>query len=364
MKKFRLLCLFTLTGFILAVSVPLQAQTVSLRTLLDRLTETPAFVQRDNDQAALFAAPKFTCKQASSYDRAAVSPTENWFANADTAQFIRQEKNDGRDEWVLIDAEGPGAIVRWWITAPHYKNNFRIYIDGNPEPVITGNIADIVGGEQLTTAPLSSPRAGGRDLYLPIPYAKNIKITCDNLPEQGNLYYQINYLTFEPGTEVESFSLEQLNSCADQLKQVNQILLARTPESGTRFSSLLKQVNQPLSAQTVSAQDQPERTVLPGKTWNCGCMLSGGIQEFCLALKAEDMACATRNTIICLSFDEEETVWCPVSEFFGTGVGVNPYKTWFTEVKPTTDSGFARFTSFWTMPFKKNAKITILNLGK
>ncbi|MBQ7814900.1 MAG: DUF2961 domain-containing protein, partial [Thermoguttaceae bacterium] len=169
---------------------------VSLATLLDEMV----------DRDALTRFPNYTCKQASSYDRAAKSPSENWFANADTAQFIRVEKNGDREEAVLMEAEGPGAVVRWWITAPHYKTTVRIYIDGAAEPVVVGKIDEIIGGETLVGAPLSAERARGRNLYLPIPYAKSVKITCDNMKEQGNLYYQINYRTYPAGTTVESFS--------------------------------------------------------------------------------------------------------------------------------------------------------------
>ena len=95
----------------------LSAQSVSLSSLLDEMT----------DRTSLTKVPNYVCKQASSYDRAAKNPDENWFANNDTAQFVREEKNGDRTEWVLMEAEGPGAITRWWITAPHYKNNIYIY---------------------------------------------------------------------------------------------------------------------------------------------------------------------------------------------------------------------------------------------
>ncbi|MBP5622544.1 MAG: DUF2961 domain-containing protein, partial [Thermoguttaceae bacterium] len=173
------------------------------------------------DRNAITLVPNYVCKQASSYDRAAKSPDENWFANADASQFIRVEQNGDREESVLMEAEGPGAIVRWWITAPHYKNNFYVYIDGATEPTISGNIADVVGGEQLCGAPLSAERARGRNLYLPIPYAKSIKVTCDNMKEQGNLYYQIDYRTYPKDATVESFTKETCLELKDEIAATN-----------------------------------------------------------------------------------------------------------------------------------------------
>ena len=154
-----------------------QAANVSLSSLLDEML--------DRDAVAQFPNPSFTCKQASSYDRASKSPTERWFANGDASQFVRDEMNGDRKEWVLMDEKGPGAIVRWWITAPHYKVNFRIYIDGKEKPEILANIGDLIGGKFLVDAPLSSPRANGRNLYLPIPYAKSIKVTVDDIDRKS-----------------------------------------------------------------------------------------------------------------------------------------------------------------------------------
>ena len=197
------------------VDAKTNAPVVSLATLLDEMV----------DRDALTHFPKYTCKQASSYDRAAKSAEENWFATADTAQFIRVEKNGDREEAGLMAAEGPGAVVRGWITAPRYKTTLRIYIDGAAEPAVVGKIDDVVGGEALVGAPLSAERARGRNLYLPIPYAKSIKITCDNMKEQGNLYYQINYRTYPAGTAVESFSAQDLDAQKDKVAATNDLLL-------------------------------------------------------------------------------------------------------------------------------------------
>ncbi|HBO45056.1 MAG TPA: DUF2961 domain-containing protein, partial [Planctomycetaceae bacterium] len=85
------------------------AADVSLSSLLDEMTDRAAL--------ARFPDPAYTVKQFSSYDPASTAPDKpGWFANNDTSFFVREETNDGRTEWVMMDAEGPGAIVRWWIT--------------------------------------------------------------------------------------------------------------------------------------------------------------------------------------------------------------------------------------------------------
>ena len=47
-----------------------------------------------------------------SYDRSSHNMTDKraWFGNFDQGQFIRQEENGGRPEYVMMDAEGTGAV--------------------------------------------------------------------------------------------------------------------------------------------------------------------------------------------------------------------------------------------------------------
>ena len=98
----RLIKTIALNAILLSACLA-SAQTVSTSSLLDEMLDRNAVTQ----------VPNYVCRQASSYDRAAKSPDENWFANADASQFIRVEQNGDREESVLMEAQGPGAIVRW-----------------------------------------------------------------------------------------------------------------------------------------------------------------------------------------------------------------------------------------------------------
>lgn len=310
------------------------AQTVSTSSLLDEMLDRNAVTQ----------VPNYVCRQASSYDRAAKSPDENWFANADASQFIRVEQNGDREESVLMEAQGPGAIVRWWITAPHYKNNFYVYIDGATEPTISGNVADVVGGEQLCGAPLSAERARGRNLYLPIPYAKSIKVTCDNMKEQGNLYYQIDYRTYSNDTTVESFTKETYLTLKDKISATNKALL--NPEISAKTGEV-QGYKRHIDSETMEGLVDAFKVKGPG-----------AIAEIAVKLSAENIPAATRNVAISISFDGEETVWAPIGEFFGSGVGINPYKSWYTEV---SKDGVMK--AYWRMPYQKEACVSFINYG-
>ncbi|MCX5688735.1 MAG: hypothetical protein NTV94_02900, partial [Planctomycetota bacterium] len=79
---------------------------VSARTLMSEL------IRRSD--AASWPLLEYTCRQSSSFDRASTSASDQktWFANADQGQYERVIKHDsGKDEFVMLDATGPGAVV-------------------------------------------------------------------------------------------------------------------------------------------------------------------------------------------------------------------------------------------------------------
>jgi hypothetical protein len=93
---------------------------VSTRTLLAEMTALTKLAE--------FPEPPYTCRQASSRDRKSTTPAdaETWFADDDYNQFLRVEERDGRKEWVMLDADSPGASVRIWSANP--KGNIRIFL--------------------------------------------------------------------------------------------------------------------------------------------------------------------------------------------------------------------------------------------
>ena len=85
---------------------------VSIESLLHEMV--------DRDSVARFPERNYRLRQHSSYNRASRTPEEakGWFTNNDfnkkpgDRNFIRIEEKIGKKEWVLMDHEGPGAIVR------------------------------------------------------------------------------------------------------------------------------------------------------------------------------------------------------------------------------------------------------------
>ncbi|MBN1852686.1 MAG: DUF2961 domain-containing protein [Pirellulales bacterium] len=340
----------------LAIHQSASAETVTLQTLLQEMV--------NRDVLARVPSPAYTCRQASSYDRDSVSPDDptTWFANWDRSQFIRSEEKDGRQEHVLLDADGPGAIVRFWATwhgpgGGQFSNGtLRVYLDHAKEPAIEGPIAEMIDGGKLTGPPLSegvSPktpyRQRGHNLYLPIPYSKHCKITYSTevLIDRGGkkgeaLYYQINYRTYEEGTEVESFSMDRLKAAEPVLEKIQETLTDCELPSD-KLSEIIE------GGGSLAPGDATEPIQIQGPA---------AIRRLRLQLKADDLEQALRSTILEIRCDGEQTVWCPVGEFVGTGYKIRPYKSWYTQV--AEDGTLA---CGWVMPFEKEASLQLHNLS-
>ncbi len=334
-------------GLLLLAAACTRKPEVSVASLLQEMTDRSALARYPN--------PAWRAYQASSYDRASVRPdTASWFANWDRSQFLRTDSVDGRREFVLLDADGPGAVVRFWVTVADYggKGTLRIYLDHAAEPVIEGEVLSLISGGVLAEAPLSASVAEatpylqrGHNLYLPVPYARHCKITYESptIVRPGKdskecFYYNIGYRTYEPGTRVRTFARSELEACRDLQKQVCAQLLEPTePEGGRTAGCDMKNL-----------ADGPQRLALDG---------AAAISRLSVRLQAENLEQALRSTVLRMTFDGDETVWVPVGDFFGTGNRLKPYSTYFTSVSADT-----LFTCRWVMPYRDSCSVVLENV--
>ncbi len=328
-----------------------ESPVISFASLLDEMVDRGAM--------ARWPSPEFTCKQASSYDRRSKKPgNEDWFANQDWSNFIRAEKvagkNGDRTEYVMLDEAGPGAIVRIWAGGYTDKGVIRFYIDGAAEPVLSGTADEIIGGNKYFPKPLAAVHARGRNLYAPIPYAKHIKITYDGplpkpLSNPGNVgfWYNINYRTYPAGTKVESFSVTVLNAAKVRLTVISNKLLhpeRYSPQPGEE------------STKSLSKDERPWVQRLTLKAAGGG----AAVTEIKLHLAADDLEAALRETRISVRSDHQiHSVWCPVGDFFGSGVGINPFQDWWRRVEKDKT-----LTCYWVMPFREECIIELENISK
>lgn len=279
---------------------------ITFSSLLQEMTNRESLVD--------YPSPYYTVRQFSSYDRFsdhAVKGSYDWFANWDFSQFLRTEEKDGRREFVMFDAEGPGAVVRIWITVANYNDNgiLRFYLDDSDIPAIEGEVLSLISGHFLADAPIStsvSPltpyKQRGHDLYLPIPYAKHCKITYEtpgitaagNRPPGENFFYSVNYRTYDKGSIVKTFTLDDLKKEADVLDGTQRELMEQPILEG----KYQKKVSGDKAITNLSGEN---RIVLEG---------GGAIRGIQLKLSADDLAQALRSVILRITFDGNQTVWC------------------------------------------------------
>ncbi len=321
-------------------------QTTTFASLLEEMV--------DREVLARLPDPAYTCHQASSYERASVAPDRpGWFANRDWSHFLRSEIREGRKEWVMLDAAGPGCVVRMWMGASRPdlgpQGTLRFYLDGADTPAIEEKADALLSGRSLVGPPLSAIRSIGRNLYLPIPFSRHLKITYDqpNYWEtkrgEDRSWYMINYRRYAPGTVVESFSMEGMRAAKPLLHRVQRILL--TPSNTVAVET----VPQPAITRKLSTGEIIEKKFRG----------EGAIRWLAVQLHAEDLPRALRSTILRMEFDGSETVWCPLGDFFGSGVGLNPYRGWWRAVDR---NGLLK--CYWVMPYRDSCTIRLENLGK
>src|SRR6478736_1856425 len=186
------------------------------------------------DAVARWPQPEFICRQASSYDRSSIAPDQpGWFANTDQNQFVREERIDGRMEKVMLDVDGPGCLVRFWLTTDRTKGGvIRIYLDRATGPALVFPAYDLLSGDLDLGTPLAQPHPGyrpdangGNNFYLPIPYARHCKVTWEEKSQVAR-YYQINYRTYAAGTAVKGFVRTDLEANRALVQEVNAALQA------------------------------------------------------------------------------------------------------------------------------------------
>src|SRR3954465_12097876 len=103
------LLLLLLTFGVGCVNKSERGSTISFTSLLREMTDRGALTR--------YPDPAFKLFQSSSWDRTEKSKQDQatWFANKDYNNYIRIDSSQGRKEYVIMDAKGPGAITRWGI---------------------------------------------------------------------------------------------------------------------------------------------------------------------------------------------------------------------------------------------------------
>ena len=341
MKKMFLCSLAILT--LLGCTRSGKERIVTLERLLDEMISF--------DQAALYPDPFYRCRQISSYDRRSVSPDKPfWFANHDGFGYIRMDTTYARQERVLFEADGPGAVTRIWMTSLRKDGVLRFYFDGEETPRLVVPAYDMKrapfnAGEALSLTHTHYGEAveerGGNTFFCPLPYAESCRITFeDTFGEELPHYYQINYRTYEDGTKLRTFSIEDVNRLQDKITEVNATLL-NPPTFRDGMKTHIGRQIAPGEYKAVTLPEGENRVRTLDITVKCDTTVYADVMR------------GLRLRITC---DDRQTVCVPLSDFSGGGIGAPGVQSWYL-----SSDGKGHVISRWVMPYRHRAEVGFEN---
>ncbi|MDR1920044.1 MAG: DUF2961 domain-containing protein [Tannerellaceae bacterium] len=319
---------------------------ITMECLLDEMVSV--------EELSRFPDPYYLCLQESSYDRASVSPDlPAWFANNDGFGIIRLDSINGRKEKIMFDETGPGVITRIWITTLDKRGTWRFYFDGSETPgwtipaydLMKMNVAGAGLGLIQPHTSYETDGKGGTTSFLPIPYAKGCKITFEDMPgiDPTPKYYQINYRKYSQNIAIETFSQEVLERAKNKIAEVDRLL--RNPVVSKK-GEIRKETK------LLSPSDSISLILPEGEQ---------AVYEISFDIHLSDTSeygTAMRALVFTATFDGKQTIWTPLSDFSGGGMGAPYVDNWYL-----FSSGQGRVSTRWLMPYRQNATLTLANLS-
>lgn len=268
----------------------------------------------------------------SSYDR--TGGNDDGFSGK--YSFLRKEG----DLLIIADLKGPGVLQRFHSPTPT-ELPLEFYFDGEATPRIKAPFRDLfLGGVPGFPEPLVGHGVGGFYSYVPIAYARSLKIAY-----RGPLmnFYQINYASLHEGAGVASW----------------------TPNTGPRLQTacqLLKRTGDDISAAMAppSARLQTTRVsrpLAPGKTIRLFNDQRGGRIVGLRLSPAHALAGKDRAIVLRIALDRSRTpaVLCPVGDFFGASWGEPAMRSLL--VGTADDTAYC----YLPMPYDRSARIELVS---
>jgi hypothetical protein len=290
-------------------------------------TSPPDSIGRLIDLAALpRLQPGVTCKQFASTDPAG--------RGDDHGHFLRLEGKTA----VLAEMQGPGVIARLW--SANAMGRLRVYFDGEQEPRIDAPFQDLFTGKLAPFCePIAIRKSGGWISYFPIAYQKSCRVEVTELQNPGDLYYQLQYLTYPAGTPMRTFTKELPASEQAALAAVLAVWKSPGEWSTAAPDDSTKEYSGDVGTDTTAALDLKG----PGTITSLRVSLPSPTPE------------ALRGMVLECTFDGVATVRVPVGDFFGCGFGPTNYGGLL--LGWDAHGGYCRLP----MPFRERASIVLRN---
>lgn len=323
---------------------------VTFASLLDEMVSM--------EEVTKFPSISYKTKQASSYDRASVSPDQpSWFANNDGGGYIRKETNEGRQEFVMMECDGPGVITRMWLTSlTDDQATVRFYFNGNTSPdwvidnfylknfdksLEEGGVRPLGQG---FVNPVSPDFRRGSDLYLPIPFTSGCKVTYEERSTMlnPNRYFQINYREYPSSVNVETFSAKVFNASKARIAEVNAAIVDPKVKVSGRMIKASANLSNGKSVKIDLTEGQNAITELRITVSSYGPYYSAVMDG--LVFKSV--------------FDGVETASLPLADLTMSGPGSPRVSNYFVE-----SDGRGEILLRFLMPYQNSGSLEIKNVG-
>ncbi len=267
----------------------------------------------------------------SSYDR--TGGNDDGFSGK--YSYIRKE---GENRFVMADLKGPGVIQRFWTPIPT-QDTIQFYFDGEKKPRITIKFEDFFTGKEYPfVAPLCGNEIGGYFSYLPIPYARSLKIVYVGT---GLKFHQIQYRTYKKNKKVTSFSMQLTKREKEALEKAGKPWINLGKETGA--------VTKTLDIKTLKKQ----LTIYPGETVEWAKISHGGrILGFTVS-NAQQLETKNTDLLFRARWDNDSTLGInvPMAPMFGYAFGKKSMQSMLIG----TD-GQVNYSHF-PMPFDERAQL-------
>lgn len=310
---------------------------ITVQCLLDEMVDPYSYTELPRTS--------FVSGMVSSHDRKSVQAnTPEWFANEDGFGYDRLEVNEGREEKVLFEQDGPGAITRIWLTTRNPKSTIRFYFDGSDTPdwIVPAFDMTEFGLSSLDDSPLvlrhtsyEKGKVGGQTFFLPIPYSKSCKVTLEEPKGWIGVprYYQIEYRRYCDGTYVKTFSVNDMKAYRKSVEKCNADLENGIAPRGRSISSKNSFLTLPNGENAVT----------------CLKIIISGLDSL-------NYESSMRNLILSCRFDGVETVRVPLGDFSGAGLGAREVCC-----RQLISDGAGEVTSMWVMPYSREGSVEVLD---
>lgn len=228
-----------------------------------------------------------------------------------------------RDGCVIADVQGPGAITRMFFPEPFPEGPLEFYFDGEKSPRLSGTVSELIMSHHVPfVLPLAGYGLGGTFSYVPIAFAKSIKIVV-RAPVVH--FYMVNYVRFNGDVHVSTFSPPELVEYKQPIIEGH--TLNRSVELKGGESITLLDWNKPGRIESL--------IIGPVSS------LEGGARTLTLRAFWDDSPLAAINV--------------PVGDFFGFSFGKPSAKSLL--VGADRDSGYLLLP----MPFKRKAHVELVS---